>query len=255
MLKQPMPSPLRLISGSALVVLLTLGFGIAAWAVQLEGPVADTKVTITLKNIPLREAAEKLVAQAGLRLGNPEMLVSKNKVTFGLRDEPIGDVLAMIGEAAGLTPEISDGVVTFVKQVKPVRGVEMPAPAYPKDALDKGIGGTVVMTVDVAADGSVSKAVVEHSEPAGVFDAAALDSVRKWKFSPKIEGGKAVPSQVRMPISFDPKGDPDKRNAPATTTPARLTMATQTSEWNSYDRLVRSFDASWHPSAPAMEDC
>ncbi len=91
----------------------------------------------------------------------------------------------------------------------------MPAPAYPTDALAKGIGGTVVLIVDVAADGSVSKAVVERAEPAGVFDAAALESVKTWKFSPAVKDGTAMPSRVRVPVMFDPIGNPDLRKGTA----------------------------------------
>jgi bla regulator protein BlaR1 len=214
MLKLPAPSLLRWLSGSALVVVLTLGFGLAAWSAQPENRgSADTKITITLQNLPLREAVEKVVEQAGLRLANPEVLHSKSRITLGLRDEPIGGVLIMLGEEAGLTPEISDGVVTFLKQAEPVRGISLPVPTYPKEALDRSLGGTVTLLVDVAPDGSVSKAVVDHSEPAGAFDAVALKAVKNWKFTPAMKDGKAVASQVRVPISFDPKGDPDAKKS------------------------------------------
>lgn len=100
-------------------------------------------------------------------------------------------------------------------EAAPARGQSMPAPAYPTDALAKGIGGTVVLIVDVAADGSVSKAVVERAEPAGVFDAAALESVKTWKFSPAVKDGTAMPSRVRVPVMFDPIGNPDLRKGTA----------------------------------------
>lgn len=221
MLKLPAPTMFRWLSGSALVVVLTLGFGLAAWSAQPESRgSAETKVTITLKNVPIREAVEKLAAQAGLRLGNPEVLRSKRRITFGLRDEPVGDVLAMMGEEVGLTPKISDGVVTFEQAVPvsgvtskavPVRSVSVPAPKYPKDALAQGIGGRVDLIVDVAADGSVSKVVVDHASPAGVFDAAALESVKGWKFTPAMKNGKAVAGRVRVPVEFTTDGDPDAK--------------------------------------------
>lgn len=86
--------------------------------------------------------------------------------------------------------------------------VSTPPPKYPALALEQNIEGRVVLIVDVAADGSVSNAVVERSEPTGVFDAAALEAVRTWKFSPAMKDGKPVAGQVRVPIDF--RQDPGK---------------------------------------------
>src|SRR5690606_790227 len=64
------------------------------------------------------------------------------------------------------------------------------------------------LIVDVAADGSVTNAVVERSEPAGVFDAEALAAARQWKFNPAMKDGEPVAGQVRVPIDF--RQDPGK---------------------------------------------
>jgi TonB family protein len=75
------------------------------------------------------------------------------------------------------------------------------APAYPADALARGIEGKVMLIVDVAPDGHVTGARVEHSEPAGVFDSAALSQVVKWRFQSGSGAGKA--SHFRVPITFE----------------------------------------------------
>ncbi|HZH42838.1 MAG TPA: TonB family protein [Lysobacter sp.] len=77
-------------------------------------------------------------------------------------------------------------------------------PVYPPEALQKGIGGTVVLLVDVGADGVPTDVRVERAEPAGVFDAAAIEAVRKWRFPPATEDGKPVAGRVRVPITFEP---------------------------------------------------
>lgn len=76
------------------------------------------------------------------------------------------------------------------------------APTYPQAALAQGIDGKVVLILDIGADGSVDNAVVEQSEPAGVFDAAALEAVKRWKFTPKVQDGKPVASRVRIPVEW-----------------------------------------------------
>lgn len=86
---------------------------------------------------------------------------------------------------------------------RPVEIKDAPPPAYPIDALSRKQDGKVVLIVDVGADGSVTKAQIDSSNPPTVFDAAALEAVRKWKFTPAMEQGKAVPGKVQIPITFE----------------------------------------------------
>ena len=79
----------------------------------------------------------------------------------------------------------------------------MPAPPYPPQALRQGIDGTVVLLIDVGADGKPTQVVVDHSEPAGVFDATAIATARHWTFNPALEHGKPVAGQVKVPITFE----------------------------------------------------
>ncbi|MDQ2701556.1 MAG: TonB family protein [Pseudomonadota bacterium] len=84
-----------------------------------------------------------------------------------------------------------------------IGGESLPPPPYPEYALDHNLGGLVIMKVHVAADGSVEKAVIERSQPKGVFDDAALATVKRWKFTPAMENGKRVAGAVRVPIAFE----------------------------------------------------
>ena len=88
-------------------------------------------------------------------------------------------------------------------------------PAYPKLAVDQKLSGKVVLLVDVAADGSVTAVVVEHSEPAGVFDASAVEAARQWKFNPSQKDGKAVAGRVRVPVDFRIPANDDGAGASA----------------------------------------
>ncbi|HEV2606378.1 MAG TPA: energy transducer TonB, partial [Xanthomonadaceae bacterium] len=55
-------------------------------------------------------------------------------------------------------------------------------PVYPRDALRDGVSGEVTVAFTVNPDGSVSGASVVSSNPRRVFDAAALEAIRKWRF-------------------------------------------------------------------------
>src|SRR5699024_10428334 len=77
------------------------------------------------------------------------------------------------------------------------------SPSYPADALDSRTSGKVVMRVLVGTDGNVKDVVVEESVPAGVFEAASIEAVRKWQFNPAIKDGKPVEDWLRIPVEFE----------------------------------------------------
>ena len=66
------------------------------------------------------------------------------------------------------------------------------APEYPARALSRGIEGWVQVQFTITATGGVKDAVVVASEPPRLFDEAALRSIARWRYNPKIEGGVAV---------------------------------------------------------------
>ena len=128
------------------------------------------------------------------------MTPSRTRRAFGASILAVS-VLTMgtVAWAAQPAPQTSVGVAS---EAEPVRGVSMIPPVYPKDAVDQKLEGTVILIVDVAADGTVSKAVVERSTLENKFDAAALDAVTRWKFIPEMKAGKAVAGRVRVPVEF-----------------------------------------------------
>lgn len=56
----------------------------------------------------------------------------------------------------------------------------------------------MVVRYDVTAEGAVANPVIVESEPAGTFDAAALASLSRWRFRPRIETGQAVSAPNRV---------------------------------------------------------
>ena len=82
----------------------------------------------------------------------------------------------------------------------PVVVDRMPPPAYPAEALKQGMNGMVILLIDVGTDGKPTAVRVERSDPAGVFDAAAIEAAKQWVFA--VKGEKAVAGQVRVPVTF-----------------------------------------------------
>jgi protein TonB len=65
-------------------------------------------------------------------------------------------------------------------------------PDYPIQARQKGIEGWVDVKFTVGADGSVHNPVVVNADPKDIFDRAAIQAVKGWKYNPKIEDARAV---------------------------------------------------------------
>ena len=77
-------------------------------------------------------------------------------------------------------------------------------PDYPMQARQRGIEGWVVVEFTVSTAGTVKDAEVVASEPGNVFDRAALNAVRKWKYNPKMQDGKPVErSGVKVRLDFE----------------------------------------------------
>ena len=78
------------------------------------------------------------------------------------------------------------------------------APAsYPRKALRLAKEGYVIVEFDVSADGDVIDPFVLEGEPAGLFDRAAMKSIRKWIYQPPIyEGVPVQVNDVQVKLSF-----------------------------------------------------
>ena len=82
-------------------------------------------------------------------------------------------------------------------QIKPdpsfVGEIRMQPPKYPKEALDAGVGGTVNLIIDLAADGRITGVSVENPEETDPrFANAAAKAAWDWKFKPQIKDGYVV---------------------------------------------------------------
>ena len=77
-----------------------------------------------------------------------------------------------------------------------------PAPRYPEVARRSGEQGTVTLRVQVARDGVASRVAVEKSSGSPHLDAAALEAVKAWRFTPARRGGDTIESWMLVPIVF-----------------------------------------------------
>lgn len=76
-------------------------------------------------------------------------------------------------------------------------------PKYPMVASERKIEGWVDVMFTINPNGTVKEAVVLDAQPPGVFEQAALQAIRKWKYKPKIENGVPVERPgVKVRLTF-----------------------------------------------------
>jgi protein TonB len=77
-------------------------------------------------------------------------------------------------------------------------------PDYPARAQQRGIEGWVLVEFTITPSGTVQEPKVLDADPKGIFDDAALKSIARWKYNPKVENGVAVERRgIRVVLRFD----------------------------------------------------
>ena len=74
---------------------------------------------------------------------------------------------------------------------------------YPFEAKVQRLEGRVVVNLRVTKEGDATEASIFESSPEGVFDQAAIEAAKQWKFDPGKIGGEAVDTRVRVPFVFE----------------------------------------------------
>jgi TonB family protein len=79
-------------------------------------------------------------------------------------------------------------------------------PKYPVSAIQQKQQGKVLIKVNISKYGSLLKARIEKSSNHKALDEAALNAVRKWKFTPAIDkNGNPIDSTISIPFVFEIK--------------------------------------------------
>jgi protein TonB len=141
----------------------------------------------TLPVIALSLSLSFLVATARAQTGNPRP-GSSSTVSTSPADFSDDQTFARFER---VTPDM-----------KPPKATSAPDPKFPDLPPDAEQQGTVVMLVGINARGRVEAVRVLRSDE-HVFEATAVDTVKKWKFRPAQKNGQAVPVQVTVEMRFE----------------------------------------------------
>jgi TonB family protein len=142
-------------------------------------------------------------------------------------------------DPAAAQPQAAPAVQVRTAVDKAPKRIYTVPPVYPEAAKLANIpGGVVDVAFTAAVTGDVQDAKVVKSEPADVFDEAALTAVRQWRFEPAMKDGQAVPLRFMIRVRFEwPQGasaytgpSPDFLHRPAGSEQGSAGAATHTGE-------------------------
>lgn len=200
-----------------IVVTVHVALGCWVWLSDRRQAISpDTQV------LSVRMLSASIPVEAPVREPVPPPSVSQPKLAMPTQVSRVQDATAPVqrpptpaAEAAVSTPEaqepvrpkpVAEATPALAPPVVPPRFdaayLNNPAPAYPALSRRNGEQGTVMLRVQVSADGQATDVRVEESSGYDRLDEAAKRAVQSWQFVPSRRGGESVPGLVLVPIHF-----------------------------------------------------
>lgn len=179
------------------VVTLAL-FVFMAKLVDTEHPtVAEQQETpdfeIALVNTPPKDATKKQRIEPKAPLVTPEKPTLIPSDTPNTIQIPVVEIPHIQLAPQGYNKQPMDGDALPVVQV---------SPRYPLKARRDGKEGYVILGFDIDAAGNVVNISIIESNPKRIFNKAAKQAIKNWKYKPKMVNGKPS-SQLGQQVQLD----------------------------------------------------
>lgn len=156
---------------------------------------------VIVEIIQLQEDSKPIANKPAL---TPPPVVPPPKETTIIEAEPITTNTEYVYEHTD--PDIiigtDDSLILSALPDGEARPIVRVNPKYPSIAAQKGIEGWVLLAFDINAIGEVVNVKVIESEPKRIFDKAAKQALKKWKYRAKSANGNAV-SQTNLTVQLD----------------------------------------------------
>ncbi len=108
--------------------------------------------------------------------------------------------LAAVQQLQPPPPQAALDPATLAANLKRVRAAP---PDYPPTALAQHVSGSVTLEFTVNVRGETRDIHVLESLPTGVFDQAAINAVKHWRYAPMVVDGAAVEVPVKTRMRFE----------------------------------------------------
>jgi protein TonB len=163
---------------------------------QRQADLAAQQKVATDKAAADKAAADKAAAD---KAAQEQAALTAAKAKQQEADRVAATKAATSTQVAANTPSSSGGSGGETRDAIPVSSIRV---QYPANALRNNLEGWVDVAFTVNADGSVGNVQVVGAQPRHVFDSAAIEAIRRAKFSPALRDGTAVESQQHQRIQF-----------------------------------------------------
>lgn len=147
------------------------------------------------RRIPKRPPPPKEPPQKPKMDINQDQQVSTPAPTMNMPnlDVAAGGTGPFLGTVGSVNMNEEGGVIPIVRI----------APQYPRKALMAKIEGWVKVRFTITPGGTVTNPQVVDAKPKRMFDRAALNAIRKFKFKPKVVNGQQVEQVATQTIEFE----------------------------------------------------
>jgi len=120
----------------------------------------------------------------------------------GPRDA-IGEILKEMKKPAVVTrpePPVRRTPVRVSGIIQEGKLIHRVDPVYPRLAVQGRISGTVVLEATIDEEGAVTNLKITEGSP--LFNEAAYDAVKQWKYMPTLIGGEPIPVLASVTVIF-----------------------------------------------------
>lgn len=149
----------------------------------------DTDLMTRKRELPKKEKPPEPPPPPELQMSQTD---APNADTMAIASPSLDAGLDLGGPNLGMGASDSDSVPL----------VRVP-PQYPIRASERGIEGWVVLKFTITETGTVRNPVVVAAKPKRIFDRAAIQALRKWKYRPRVIDGVAVERVEEVKLTFD----------------------------------------------------
>jgi protein TonB len=195
-----------------LPVAIVLAFGVTLflfWAMQaligVEGELGDSKPSPKIEFVRLkRDTTPEEKKREPPKREKPDTPPPPPDISTSKASLNPGEGVGVLAPSVDPGEALSGGIGTGAgadRDVVPLVRIE---PDYPIRARQRGIEGWVVVGFTISKVGSIKNARVVAANPPDVFNKAAVQAVRKWKYNPKIKEGVPVErSGIQVRLDFE----------------------------------------------------
>jgi len=177
---------------------------------------ADLPVMLNFTKTEAGKIFESLGKVSGVTFVLDEEVAAK-PVTINVGRVPLAMALTRLGQAAGVTYEVTDPRRVEVRPalLAGMDGVTLPVlipeskvkPVYPEKEREERIEGRVILQALIDATGAVRDLEALNVTPAGneAFPQSAIDAVGQWRYEPATRDGEPVDVYFTIRVDFQLK--------------------------------------------------